>query len=79
MQQKTTTTNVNANVHERLAYSVDEAARLIGVGRTFLYAAIKQGTLKSSKVGGRRLLTVKAIETWLEINQESQIAEVTDI
>ncbi len=72
MQQQLNTDSLSG----RIAFSVDEAARLIGVGRTFLYAAIKQGSLKSTKVGGRRLLTVKAIESWLDTNQECANAEV---
>lgn len=49
----------------RLAVSVDEAARMIGVGRTFLYAAIAKKELKSAKVGGRRLVTADALRSWL--------------
>lgn len=41
---------------ERLAYSVNEAALVTGLGKTTLYGLIKQGRLPSSKLGGRRLI-----------------------
>jgi excisionase family DNA binding protein len=51
--------------NERLAYSPDEAAKLVGVGRTFLYAALRDGELVSHKIGARRLITRAALEAWL--------------
>lgn len=40
----------------RLAYSVDEAARITGIGRTTLYALMNSGELPSAKVGRRRII-----------------------
>jgi excisionase family DNA binding protein len=40
----------------RLSYSVTEAAELTGLGRTTLYALMKQGALASCKVGKRRII-----------------------
>jgi len=48
-----------------LAVAPDEAARLAGVGRTTLYAAIGAGTLRSIKIGKRRLITIEALRAWL--------------
>lgn len=48
-----------------IAVSPDEAARLAGVGRTTLYAALATGDLKSLKIGTRRLIKVTAIHDWL--------------
>lgn len=48
-----------------IAVSPDEAARLAGVGRTTLYAALAKGDLKSIKIGTRRLIKVAAIHDWL--------------
>lgn len=50
----------------RLAVSAEEAARMCGIGRTTLYAALAAGSLKSIKLGKRRLITVKALEAWLQ-------------
>jgi excisionase family DNA binding protein len=41
----------------RLAYSVDEAARLTGLSRGLLYDEMRCGNLASVKVGRRRLIT----------------------
>lgn len=48
-----------------LAVSPNEAARLCGIGRTTLYAALSSGELKSAKIGTRRLIRVDAIRDWL--------------
>jgi excisionase family DNA binding protein len=52
---------------ERLAYSVDEAARLTGLSRDLLYDQMRQGNLASIKVGRRRLITRQHLRQFLEI------------
>ena len=39
-----------------LAHSVPEAARIAGVGRSFLYEEIRAGRLVARKARGRRLI-----------------------
>lgn len=51
--------------HPPIAVSPDEAARLAGIGRTTLYAALAKGDLPSIKIGTRRLVRVDAIHDWL--------------
>ena len=41
----------------RLAYSVDEAARLTGLSRDLLYDKMRRGDLPNVKVGRGRLIT----------------------
>jgi excisionase family DNA binding protein len=41
----------------RLAYSVDEAARLAGLSRDLLYDQMRRGNLPYVNVGRRRLIT----------------------
>jgi excisionase family DNA binding protein len=41
----------------RLAYPVDEAARLTGLSRDLLYDEMRRGNLAYIKVGRRRLIT----------------------
>jgi excisionase family DNA binding protein len=54
---------------ERIAMSVEDAARLVGVGRSKIFEAIrKDGGLRSVKLGGRRLLLRADLERWLEAN-----------
>lgn len=49
----------------RLAYSVAEAAAKIGVSRAGLYNLLKDGTVPSIKLGGRRLIAHAALENIL--------------
>ncbi|MCY4180144.1 MAG: helix-turn-helix domain-containing protein [Litoreibacter sp.] len=49
--------------------SPDEAARLAGIGRTTLYAALAKGALPSIKIGTRRLIRVDAIRDFLAQNE----------
>lgn len=55
--------------HAPIAVSPDEAARLAGIGRTTLYAALAKGDLPSIKIGTRRLIRVDAIRDWLASNE----------
>jgi excisionase family DNA binding protein len=45
--------------------SVDEAATVLGIGRTNVYALINRDELKSVKVGGRRLIPRAALEAFV--------------
>jgi len=42
--------------HERLAYSVDEAATVLGIARETVYELIRSGELRSRKAGSRRII-----------------------
>ena len=50
---------------DRLAYSVDEAARLTGLSRDLLYDEMRRGTLMYLKVGRRRLIARQHLEQFL--------------
>jgi excisionase family DNA binding protein len=52
---------------ERLAYSVDEAARLTGLSRDLLYDEMRRGNLTYVKVGRRRLITRRHLEQFLGV------------
>jgi excisionase family DNA binding protein len=45
-----------------LLVSVDEARRMIGLGRTKLFELIASGKLRVVKIGGRTLIPVEALE-----------------
>ena len=51
----------------RLAYSVDEAARLTGLSRDLLYDEMRRGNLNYVKVGRRRLITCQDLQHFLGI------------
>ena len=54
---------------ERLAVSVEDAAAMAGVGRTTLYAALGAGSLRSLKIGKRRLIRVEALKAWIAAHE----------
>ena len=51
----------------RLAYSVDETARLTGLSRDLLYDEMRRGNLAYVKVGRRRLITRQHLQQFLGI------------
>ena len=63
------TSSKDSEPNERLAYSPTEAARKMGVGRTFLYELIASGALRTVKLGKRRLITIKAIQDCLAAHE----------
>ena len=56
---------VNASQDDRLAVSVAEACRLLGMGRTLLYELLDDGSLSSIKVRGRRLVPMHSMREFV--------------
>lgn len=52
----------------RMSYSVDEAAALIGIGRTTLYGLIKTGELPVVKIGTRTLVRRNDLEKLIHLD-----------
>jgi excisionase family DNA binding protein len=55
----------STDAHERLAYSVDEAAAITGLSRDLLYDQMRAGKLAYLKVGRRRIITRLHLEAFL--------------
>jgi excisionase family DNA binding protein len=53
------------------AASPREIAKMFGVGKDLIYAAISSGELPSSKVGTRRIIQVEDMKAFLE-NRKDQ-------
>lgn len=51
---------------EKLAYSVDEVAALLSLGRTKVVAMVSSGEIPSIKVGGRRLIPRKDLLSFID-------------
>ena len=51
---------------QRLAYSVDQAAKLVSISRRQLYEEIGSGRLLTKKVGKRRLVLSEDLRNWLQ-------------
>jgi excisionase family DNA binding protein len=55
-------TKANSSSGIRRAYQVNEATTAYRLSRSTLYKLMSAGTLRSVKVGGRRLIPVEALE-----------------
>lgn len=55
-----------ARTLEPLIYSVSEAARVIGFGRTFTYKLVKQRRIQSIVVAGRTRIRREDLLAWIE-------------
>ena len=58
---------------ERLTYTVDEAAQLLGISRNSAYEAVRRGEIPIIRVGRRLLVPRSRLETLLD----GQITNVT--
>jgi excisionase family DNA binding protein len=50
----------------RATITIEQTARLLGLGRTAAYDAARRGELPTRKLGRRLLVPVPALLTWLE-------------
>jgi excisionase family DNA binding protein len=64
----TYSTNQPANAPQPLAFSVEDAARALGIGRTITFRLIKEGKLAVVRVGRRTLVPVQEVEAFLNRN-----------
>jgi excisionase family DNA binding protein len=57
---------------EQLMYRPAEAAQVLGICRTRVFALIKSGRLRSVKLGAARYITAEALRAFVrELEQES--------
>jgi excisionase family DNA binding protein len=56
--------------HERLAYTLNDACRMLGVGRSTLYAMLARGDIAYSQVGGRKLIPHEELVALLQRNMK---------
>ncbi len=51
---------------DRIAYSINETARALSLGRTSIYAMIADGRLEAFKLGRRTLIKAESIRRLVE-------------
>jgi excisionase family DNA binding protein len=56
----------STTLDERKTYDVDEAGRLLGIGRNAAYEAVKSGQLPVIKMGRRLLVPKAALDRMLD-------------
>src|SRR5689334_12285495 len=60
---------------ERLAYSIEETARLTGLSRDLLYDQMRSGNLPYLKVGRRRIITRQHLRQFLGLTTDPATAQ----
>lgn len=53
------------SAHDALAYRVTDACRVVGIGRTRLYALIAEGRIEARACGGRTLIPAASLREFL--------------
>lgn len=51
---------------KKLTYTVDEAAKLIGLGRNTVYALAKAKKIPAIQVGRRYVINAEMFDTWVK-------------
>ena len=57
-------------MEDRLVHSVEEAATLLGISRSFAYKAVHRGEVPSMRIGRRILVPKAALERYLSLAGE---------
>jgi excisionase family DNA binding protein len=55
-------------IMSQAACSVDATARVLGIGRTQAYKAVKNGEIRSIRIGGRVLVPTAALRQMLDLS-----------
>lgn len=65
-----TANNRGSNVSLLQLLSVKEAGKLLGIGEWSMYQLLRKNAIRSVKVGGRRLISLRAIDTYITSLEE---------
>lgn len=57
---------------EKVLLRIDEAAGLLGVGRSFLYALVQRGEIASVKLGRARRIPRQELDAYVRRLQEAE-------
>lgn len=68
----TSTPTIDVEPPRRIAYSVEEAAQLLSVGRDSIYELINTGRLTTFKIGARRLIALSDIHEFVTTARETE-------
>ena len=63
---------------DRKAYSVAEAAPILGIGKTTLYELIDEGLIDTYSIGSKTLITAQALEDFVDFQYMGGGYEVCD-
>lgn len=57
----------------KLLLTINDALALTGIGRSYLYERLADGSIRSVKAGRRRLVDAASLRQWAESLPESQL------
>lgn len=58
---------ITANTAQPRLYTIEDAARLCGVGRSMAYEEIRLGRLRTVRIGRRRLVPLQYIDEYVAL------------
>ena len=61
---------------DRKAYSVAEAAPILGIGKTTLYELIDEGLIDTYSIGAKTLITAQALDDFVDFYYRNGNLEV---
>jgi len=67
---RTTSDSIADSLAGRVTITIEEAATLLGIGRTAAYEAANRGQLPTRRLGRRLLVPVPAFLDWLGASSE---------
>lgn len=53
---------MSLTLEKRRAFSIPEAARMLGISRATVYRMLKEGQIQTIKIGSRRLVPASSID-----------------
>lgn len=62
-------------VTEKLSYSITDAARLLSLGESNIKKFIDSGDLRSFKIGARRLISLRALQEFIERSEKERYVD----
>jgi excisionase family DNA binding protein len=64
--------------HDRATYTPGELTRVLGLSRTGVYAALRDGTIPNVRIGRRFVVPKAAVESWFaKIGQQGAKTETS--
>ena len=61
------------NIMDKLVYSIEEVAGLLGISRSYAYELVRNGTIPALELGRKRVIPKERFHSW--INEKTEIKE----
>ena len=55
---------------EKLVYSIQEVAELLGISKSYAYELVRRGTIPSLKLGKKRVIPKEKFKNWVNGEKE---------